>query len=179
MGWKHGTDVGSIPKSRLLTSRLDRVPWKATDEERTMPLPGDDLVPSPLVETTYAVTIHAAPEQVWSWLVQLGHGRAGFYSDSRFWDRCVDWYYRLLSREQLGEAPVGYRVEVADRVVPAWQNPHVGDIVADGPPGTAYYVVRQVEPNKAFRSVHGYPPAASRAGTPSGHASACHLRRDQ
>src|SRR5664280_3895724 len=76
MGWKHGTDVGSIPKSRLLTSRLDRVPWKATDEERTMPLPGDDLVPSPLVETTYAVTIHAAPEQVWSWLVQLGHGRA-------------------------------------------------------------------------------------------------------
>ena len=150
MDGKHGVDVGSILKSRFLSFRLDRLPWKATDEERTMPLPGDDLVPSPLVESTRAVTIHAPPEQVWPWLVQLGHGRAGFYSDSPFWDRCVDWYYRLLSREQPGEAPVGYHVEVTDRVIPAWQNPHVGDIVADGPPGTAYYVVRQVEPNKAF-----------------------------
>jgi hypothetical protein len=145
MDWKHAK-----LKSHFLTTRLDRVPWKATDEERTMPPPGDDLVPSPLVETTHAVTIHAAPEQVWPWLVQIGHGRAGFYSDSRFWDRCVDWYYRHLSREQPGEAPVGYHAEVADRVVPAWQNPHVGDIVADGPPGTAYYIVRQLEPNKAF-----------------------------
>jgi hypothetical protein len=43
-----------------------------------MPLPGDDLVPSPLVETTHAVTINAPPEQVWPWLVQIGQGRAGF-----------------------------------------------------------------------------------------------------
>ena len=145
-----GNDVESIWNHRFLAWWLDRVPWKATDEERTMPLPGDDLVPSPLVQTTHAVTIHAAPEQVWPWLMQIGQGRAGFYSDSRFWDRCVDWYYRLLSREQPGEAPVGYHVEVADRVVPAWQNTQVGDIVADGPPGTAYYVVRQLETNEAF-----------------------------
>ena len=89
------------------------------------------------------MTIGAPSEQAWPWLVQLGLGRAGFYSDSSFWDRSVDWYYRLLSRERPGRPEVGYRVEASDRIVPAWQNPHEGDIVADGPPGggAAYYVL--------------------------------------
>jgi hypothetical protein len=30
-----------------------------------MPLPGDELVPSPMVVTNHAVTINAAPQQVW------------------------------------------------------------------------------------------------------------------
>jgi deazaflavin-dependent oxidoreductase (nitroreductase family) len=134
----HGAMIGAQPS------------WRATKAERKMRLPGDDLVSSPLVETTHAVTINAAPQQVWPWLVQLGQGRAGFYADSSLWDRCVDWYYRLLSREQAGRATVGYHVNTSDRIVSAWQNPCVGDIIADGPPGTAYYVVRHVEPNKAF-----------------------------
>jgi hypothetical protein len=111
-----------------------------------MALPGDNLVPAPMVQTTHAVTINAPPQRVWSWLVQTGQGRAGFYSDSRFWDRSVDWYYRRLSRKQPGKARVGYHVAADDRIVSAWQNPHVGDIIADGPPGTAHYVVRQAEP---------------------------------
>ena len=115
-----------------------------------MPLPGDDLVPSPVVQTTHAVTINAAPRQVWPWLVQTGQGRAGFYSDSRFWDRSVDWYYRRLSRQQPGKPAVGYHVAADERIVPAWQNPRVGDIIADGPPGTACHVVRQAEPGKSW-----------------------------
>jgi len=43
-----------------------------------MPLPGDDLVPSPVVQTTHAVTINAPPQRVWPWLAQTGQGRAGF-----------------------------------------------------------------------------------------------------
>ncbi|HEY4993154.1 MAG TPA: hypothetical protein VII33_13855, partial [Nakamurella sp.] len=124
--------------------------WGATEEERRLPLLGDELVPSAQLEITHAVTIAASPEQVWPWLVQTGQGRAGFYSDSPFWDRCVDWYYRRLSREQAGKAAVGYQVRVSDRVVPEWQNPQVGDIIADGPPGTAYYVVRHVTPAREF-----------------------------
>jgi hypothetical protein len=140
-----------------------------------MPLPGDDLVPAPLVQTTHAMTINAPPEQVWPWLVQLGHGRAGFYADSRFWDRSVDWYYRLLSRERHGKVPVGYQVEAADRTVAAWQHPRVGDLIADGPPGTAYYVVRHVEPNRAFvRFTDTHLLFA--AGTASGRSAAWHLR---
>ena len=127
-----------------------RVSWHATEAERAMPLPGDDLVPAPVVQTTHAVTIGAPPDQVWPWLVQTGQGRAGFYSDSKAWDRCVDWYYRRLSRQQPGKATVGYHVAADDRIVAAWQNPHVGDIIADGPPGTAYYVVRQAEAGKSL-----------------------------
>jgi len=126
------------------------ISWGATAEEQAMPLPGDDLVPSPIAQATHAVTINAPPQQVWPWLVQIGQGRAGFYSDSKFWNRCVDWYYRRLSRHQPGETPVGYHVAAEDRIVAAWQNPQVGDIIADGPPGTAYYVVRQAEPGESL-----------------------------
>ena len=127
-----------------------RLSWTATADERAMPLPGDDLVASPIAQTTHAVTISAPPAQIWPWLVQTGQGRAGFYSDSPFWDRCVDWYYRLLSREHPGKAASGYQVADADRIVPEWQNRQAGDIIADGPPGTAYYVIRHVEPGKSL-----------------------------
>ena len=133
------------------SSRQPRqVSWNATQAERAVPLPGDDLVPAPMLQATHAVTIDAPPQQVWPWLVQTGQGRAGFYSDSRFWDRCVDWYYRRLSRQQPGQPAVGYQVTADDKIVAAWQNPQVGDIIADGPPGTACYVVRHAEQGKSL-----------------------------
>jgi hypothetical protein len=42
------------------------------------------------LQTTGAVMIDVPPQQVWPWLVQTGQGRAGCYSDSPFWDHCVD-----------------------------------------------------------------------------------------
>ena len=42
-------------------------------------MPGDDLIPG-AVSTTRAITVATPPEQVWPWLVQLGYGRAGWYS---------------------------------------------------------------------------------------------------
>ncbi|MGO8957275.1 MAG: MBL fold metallo-hydrolase [Streptosporangiaceae bacterium] len=146
--WKGGAaKTEAIP--RLSRPARGRLRWAATASERAMPLPGDDLVASPIVVTTHAVTVNAPRLQVWPWLVQTGQGRAGFYSDSAFWDRCVDWYYRLLAREQPRNIAVGYHA-ASDRIVPAWQNPHVGDIIADGPLGTAYYEVRHVDPGRAF-----------------------------
>lgn len=133
-----------------IRAQRDLLPWRATPEERRARLPGDELVPAPLLQTTRAVTMDVPPQQVWPWLVQTGQGRAGFYSDSPFWDRCVDWYYRRLSREEPGTAEVGYHVAADDRVVASWQNRRVGDVIADGPPGTAYYVVRQAEPDRLF-----------------------------
>ena len=49
--------------------------WGATDEENTMPLPGDDIKPDAGVSVTHAVTIDAAPGVVWGWLIQIGQGR--------------------------------------------------------------------------------------------------------
>jgi hypothetical protein len=53
--------------------------WGATDEEVMRQLPGDELLPG-AGSTTRAITIAAPPEAVWPWLVQLGYGKAGWYS---------------------------------------------------------------------------------------------------
>jgi hypothetical protein len=111
-----------------------------------MPLPGDDVVRKPMLEVTHAVTIHASADRVWQWLVQIGQGRAGFYSDSPWWDRVVDLYYRVLSREQT-HARVRYQKRDTE-IASEWQGLRVGDTILDGPPGTAYYVVRELDPNR-------------------------------
>jgi hypothetical protein len=54
--------------------------WGATAEEASEPLAGDDRTPYPRLQSTRAVTINAPPEQVWPWLMQIGIGRAGFYT---------------------------------------------------------------------------------------------------
>ena len=47
-------------------------------------MPGDEFVPDPSFSATRAITISAPPELVWPWIVQLGTGRAGFYSYDLF-----------------------------------------------------------------------------------------------
>ena len=53
--------------------------WGATRAEAHRHLPGDELVPA-AGGTTRAITIDAPPALVWPWLVQIGFGRAGWYS---------------------------------------------------------------------------------------------------
>jgi hypothetical protein len=55
--------------------------WGATAAEIVEPLPGDALLPHAQFRSTRAITIGAAPSAVWPWLVQVGCGRAGFYSN--------------------------------------------------------------------------------------------------
>ncbi|HEX4923447.1 MAG TPA: hypothetical protein VFV50_05155, partial [Bdellovibrionales bacterium] len=56
--------------------------WGATREEMQLRLPGEEFLENKEIATTQAITIHAAPHQVWPWLVQVGQGRGGFYSYS-------------------------------------------------------------------------------------------------
>jgi hypothetical protein len=51
---------------------------ETTENQRA--LPGDELLPDAVAQSTHGVTIHAPPERIWPWLVQMGGGRAGFYS---------------------------------------------------------------------------------------------------
>lgn len=53
--------------------------WGATDEEVVRAMPGDELLPEANVSTR-AITIDATAAEVWPWLVQVGYGRAGWYS---------------------------------------------------------------------------------------------------
>ena len=46
--------------------------WGATHPEIGRPMPGDDIVASPMFDATRAVTIAASREEIWPWLVQLG-----------------------------------------------------------------------------------------------------------
>jgi hypothetical protein len=84
--------------------------WGSTPIERAAALPGDELVPDPN-QQTHAVTISAAAAAVWPWLVQIGQGRAGFYSHDRL------------------ERMVGARITNAEKIHPEWQRVGVGDLV--------------------------------------------------
>ena len=53
--------------------------WGSTPAEAEAELPGDDCMPG-TASTTRGIDIDAPPEDVWPWLVQIGFGRAGWYS---------------------------------------------------------------------------------------------------
>jgi hypothetical protein len=72
---------------RFLTAPLYRhwhLRWGATNAEVAAAMPGDELISTPSFAATRAITIAAPPEQVWPWIVQLGTGRAGWYSYDLF-----------------------------------------------------------------------------------------------
>src|SRR5690349_9085766 len=101
----------------------------STRAERRMTLPGDGAVRHPHAVTDHAITIGAPPEAVWPWLTQMGWHRGGYYTPS--------WVDRLLFPSN---RPSLHRLD-PDLV----RELRVGDTVPDGPPGTAEYVVAQVD----------------------------------
>jgi hypothetical protein len=91
--------------------------WGATAAEQEMTLPGDEFVPDPADVITRAVTINAAGEEAWRWLVQIGQNRGGMYS--------YDWLENLL----------GLRIHSARQIRPEWQQLEVGDKICLVRPG--------------------------------------------
>jgi hypothetical protein len=55
--------------------------WGSTRDEVLSGMPGDMMLPSAQFVSTRSITINATPESIWPWLVQIGCGRAGFYSN--------------------------------------------------------------------------------------------------
>ena len=51
-----------------------------TPERTEQRLPGDDLLPDAVDQMTDVIDIGAPPQAIWPWLVQMGCGRAGYYS---------------------------------------------------------------------------------------------------
>ena len=71
--------VGLAVIGYLLVYRPLQLHWGATQEEVHRAMPGDDIQPKPIFNATRGITIHARPEAIWPWLVQMGYGRAGWY----------------------------------------------------------------------------------------------------
>jgi hypothetical protein len=63
---------------------------------------------------TRAITIAAPPEAVWPWLVQIGYGRAGFYSYDLFDNAAHPSAERILPEYQ--EPKIGGWVPMASKV---------------------------------------------------------------
>ena len=106
--------------------------WGASDDEVGMPLPGDDIAPSPSMASTRAISIEAPPEAVWRWLVQIGQGRGGLFS--------YDWLENL----------VGSDIHTAYEIRPELQQLAPGDKIRLGPAGRPYFLVQSVQPGEAM-----------------------------
>jgi hypothetical protein len=90
-------------RTRLLT-------WGASADEAAARLPGDELLENADGVATRAITIDAPPAAVWPWIAQMGPSpRGGAYT--------YDWIENLL----------GLNMHSADRVLPDYQHPQVGD----------------------------------------------------
>jgi hypothetical protein len=86
--------------------------WGASPDEISGAMPGDELIQAPPMNATRSITIAAPPTSVFPWLVQMGFGRAGWYS--------YDWI------DNLGRTS-------AKAILPQYQLLRSGDPVPGGP----------------------------------------------
>ena len=111
--------------------------WGATDAEAAARLPGDELLEDAEGVATRAIEIDAPPAAVWPWIAQMGPSpRGGAYT--------YDWIENLM----------GLNMHSADRVLPEFQHPEVGETIGYG---TNRMRVERVEPERvlAWRSEDG------------------------
>jgi hypothetical protein len=116
-----------------------------SNEEAFGSLPGDEIIPHPMIEWTRGVTVHAEPDQVWPWLAQMGHGRGGWYTP--------EWVDLIANRWVFGQKR--RFPSSANQLLPEHQCVVVGDLICDGPDYASYFRVEQVDPPHAlvYRSI--------------------------
>jgi len=117
----------------LVYARALRKPilnWGATEAEASAQLPGDELLAGADGVSTRAIDIAAPPAAVWPWLAQMGPApRGGAYT--------YDWIENLM----------GLNMHSADRVLPEFQSPQVGDSIALG---ANRMLLARVEPERVL-----------------------------
>ena len=121
-----------------------------TRADRCQRLPGDELVDSATVITEHAIDIAEEPEEVWPWLTQLGWHLGGYYTPK--------WVDRLLFP---GNWPSLGRLDPA-----LVRDLRAGDLIPDGPPGTAFFRVATAEAPHVLvlHSITHVPPGWDRYG---------------
>jgi hypothetical protein len=105
--------------------------WGATDDEIRRAMPGDEIVSRPTFNATRAVTMDAPPSMIWPWIVQIGFGKAGWYT------------YDLL--DNFGRPS-------AEHIIPEFQHVQPGDVVpfyqGIGAPEGVGLKVKAIEPEQ-------------------------------
>src|ERR1700694_1610145 len=106
--------VGVLAVAFFGVYRPRHLRWGATREDLVREMPGDEIVRRPIFNATRVVTVNALPEDIWPWIVQIGFGRAGWYSIDLF--------------DNLGR-------HSSERIVPEVQHIEIGGLVPLGPRG--------------------------------------------
>ena len=120
--------------SALYYTRLRQpiLTWGATAAEAASRLPGDELLEDADGVATRAIWIDAPAAAVWPWLAQMGPSpRGGAYT--------YDWIENLL----------GLDMHSADRVLPEYQHPEVGDTIGYG---SNRMRIERVQPERVLAS---------------------------
>jgi hypothetical protein len=121
----------------LLYSKLARpriLTWGATAAEGASRLPGDEFLEHADGVATRAIGVCAPASAVWPWIAQMGPSpRGGAYT--------YDWIENLF----------GLNMHSADRVLPEFQDPLVGEVIGYG---ANRMRIERVEPERllAWRS---------------------------
>jgi hypothetical protein len=150
--------VASLIASYMVAIRPLRRTWGVDPDETDRTLPGDDVVADPGIIDTRGITVEAVPAAAWPWLVQMGYGRAGWYS----YDRLDNAHHS------------------AERILAEHQSLAVGDIIPTWPGGG--FRVAAIEPGKSLvlyldtELVAKQAEAAAASAEPSGEAMAANLK---
>ena len=107
--------------------------WGSTPSERTLSLPGDDLISDPVLEWDHGITINAPAADVWPWIAQIGDTRGGFYSYT-----FIENLFGAIAGGGDGVVYVN-----AERIHAEWQDPQPGEEIIEG-----MLAIREVEQGK-------------------------------
>ena len=126
---------------RTLFAALAREHGTPESRQDERPLPGDALLPDATGQLTHGITMNAPPERVWPWLVQMGGGRAGFYS--------------LDTLDNAG-------VPSAREIHPGLQALEVGQVIPATPEGEDGFEVLAIEPARTLVLGGLFDPSAKK-----------------
>jgi hypothetical protein len=88
---------------------MDR--WHTSPEERAAAFPGDELLPDPARIVNRGISIHARPDRIYPWILQIGADKSGMYS--------YTWLENL----------VGCKMAKVEVIKPEWQELKEGDLM--------------------------------------------------
>jgi len=132
-----GVSAVGFVAAYILVARPRQLRWGASAQECEASLPGDDLITSPDLVATRAVTVQTSVGRVWPWIAQMGQGRGGFYS--------YDFVENLA----------GCDIHSADRIVAEWQDIKIGDEIKLAP--AVGLEVTALEPGRSLVLRGGVP----------------------
>ena len=121
-----GTAITASAAAGFIVARREWRTWGIDPAEADGLLPGDELVADANAIETRGIDLDAPPEAVWPWLLQMGYGRAGWYS------------YDAIDMDQASSTTIA----------PDLAAPEVGDVMPTHPGGG--FVIKAIEPERAL-----------------------------